>query len=64
MNRGEMYYAVVWKPEPGWLNSFKNLKCIVSIGTGVNHAFCDPELPAHLPFIRMTSTDLKVRMFE
>ena len=62
MNRDDMDYAVVWKPEPGWLKSFKNLKCIVSIGTSVNHAFRDPKLPAHLPFIRMTSTDLKVRI--
>ena len=51
MNRDEIDYAVVWKPEPGWLKTFKNLKCIISIEVGVDHVLCDPELPADLPFI-------------
>ncbi len=64
MNRDDIDYAVVWKPEPGWLKTFKNLKCIVSIGAGIDHVLCDPELPVHLPIIRTTSPDLKVRMRE
>ena len=64
MNRDDIDYAVVWKPEPGWLRTFENLKCIVSIGAGIDHVLCDPELPVHLPIIRTTSPDLKVRMRE
>ena len=64
MNRDDIDYAVVWKPEPGWLRTFENLKCIVSIGAGIDHVLCDPELPVHLPIIRTTSPDLTVRMRE
>ena len=42
-------FAVVWLPEPGWLKSFPNLKCIFSIGSGIDHILKDKELPQHLP---------------
>ncbi len=51
MNRDDIGYAIVWKPEPGWFKTSKNLKCIVSIEVGVDHVLCDLELPADLPFI-------------
>jgi len=57
-------YAIVWQPAPGWLKIFPNLKCIVSIGAGIDHVLCDPDLPTHLPIIRTTSDDLSVRMRE
>ena len=57
-------FAVVWQPEPGWLKTFPNLQCIVSIGAGIDHVLCDPDLPAHIPIIRTTGADLSVRMRE
>ncbi|MEK9723178.1 MAG: glyoxylate/hydroxypyruvate reductase A [Rhodospirillaceae bacterium] len=64
MDKAAIDYAVVWQPVPGWLKTFPNLKCIVSIGSGIDHILVDPELPKHLPIIRTTSDDLKVRMRE
>ena len=57
-------YAVVWQPEPGWLKTFVNLKCIISVGAGIDHILTDPDLPQEKPIIRTTSNDLTVRMRE
>ena len=64
MDKDAVEYAIVWKPDPGWLKTFPNLKCIVSIGAGIDHILCDPEVPAHVPIIRTTGEDLSVRMRE
>lgn len=56
--------AIVWKPDPGWLKTLKNLKVIVSIGAGIDHILVDPELPDGIPVIRTTGDDLRVRMRE
>ena len=64
MDRNQIDYAVVWRPEPGWLKTFVNLKCILSVGAGIDHILCDPELPTNIPVIRTTSEDLNIRMRE
>ena len=56
--------AIVWKPEKGWLKSFKNLKCIISMGSGIDHILNDPHLPKNIPIIKTTGDDLKLRMRE
>ena len=56
--------AIVWKPENGWLKSLSNLKCIISMGSGIDHILSDPELPKDLPIIKTTADDLKIRMRE
>jgi glyoxylate/hydroxypyruvate reductase A len=60
----EIEIAVVWKPPAGGLKRFPNLRAIVSIGAGIDHVLADPELPKHVPIIRTTGEDLKVRMRE
>ncbi|UCH76065.1 MAG: glyoxylate/hydroxypyruvate reductase A [Rhodospirillales bacterium] len=60
----DVEYAVVWRPPPGGLKRFPNLKCIVSIGAGVDHIYADPELPPDIPIIRTVGTDLRQRMRE
>jgi glyoxylate/hydroxypyruvate reductase A len=60
----EIEIAVVWKPPAGGLKRFPHLKLIVSIGAGIDHVLADPELPQHVPIIRTTGEDLKVRMRE
>lgn len=57
-------YAVVWRPPAGGLKTFPNLKCIVSMGAGIDHVLVDPELPKHLPIIRTVGDDLRQRMRE
>lgn len=48
-NPDEIEIAVVWKPPPGGLKRFSNLKLIVSIGADIDHVVADPELFARLP---------------
>ena len=57
-------YAVVWKPPTGGLAQFRNLKCIISVGAGIDHVLADTQLPEHVPIIRTTGSDLTQRMRE
>ena len=57
-------FVIVWKPEDGWLGTFKNLKCIISMGSGIDHILKDPFLPRDIPIIKTTGHDLGVRMRE
>jgi len=52
-NPAEIDYALVWRPEPGFLASLPNLKLILSLGAGVDHLLGDPLLPRHLPIVRL-----------
>ena len=64
VDKSTIDFAIVWKPAPGWLKTFPNLKCIVSIGAGIDHVLCDPDLPEEIPIIRTTGRALSVRMRE
>lgn len=57
-------YAVVWKPPQGMLAALPNLKAIFSMGAGVDHLASDPELPRHVPVVRMVDPGLTERMTE
>lgn len=59
----DVEYAAVWRPPPGGLKRFPNLRAIFSIGAGVDHVFADPELPP-VPVIRLTGSALSQRMRE
>lgn len=63
-DRNHILYAVVWRPAPGWLATLPNLKCIISIGAGIDHILEDPQLPTDIPIIRTTGEDLTTRMRE
>jgi len=60
----EVLYALVWKPERGYLRTLPNLKAIFSLGAGVDHLFSDPELPEGVPVVRMIDPGLTERMTE
>ncbi len=61
---GDIEYALVWKPPPGELKSYPNLKAIFSIGAGVDHLASDPELPKQVPIVRMVEPGLTAGMTE
>ena len=44
-NTDDIEIALAWKPVPGLLASFRNLKMIVSLGMGVDHLLADDKLP-------------------
>ncbi len=56
-------YAMVWKPEPGYLARLPNLKVICSLGAGVDFLMADPDLPK-VPVVRVIDPDLTGRMSE
>src|SRR3954470_19420828 len=59
----EVHYAAVWKPRPGELAAFPNLKVIFNLGAGVDALIADPSLP-DLPLVRVAVDDLTKRMTE
>jgi glyoxylate/hydroxypyruvate reductase A len=60
----EIDYALVWRPERGLLASLPNLKLILSLGAGVDHILGDPELPFHIPIVRLIDPYLTDAMSE
>lgn len=63
-NPGEIDYALVWRPPPGLLASLPELKLILSLGAGVDHVLGDPQLPQHLPIVRLVDPYLSDAMAE
>src|SRR5438128_6267814 len=57
-------YALVWRPEPGLLAALPNLKLILSLGAGVDHLLGDPQLPRHLPIVRLVDPHMTGAMSE
>lgn len=60
----DIEYALVWDPPAGLLASLPNLKAIFSLGAGVDHIFKDPQLPRHVPIVRLIDTRLTAQMVE
>ena len=59
----EVHYAAVWKPVPGELAAFPNLKVIFNLGAGVDAMMADASLP-DVPLVRVAVGDLTARMTE
>jgi glyoxylate/hydroxypyruvate reductase A len=60
----EVEFAVCWKQPPHVLSQFPNLKCISSIGAGVEHLLNDTTIPVGVPLVRLVDDDLKQSMAE
>src|SRR6202045_3033180 len=59
----EVHYAAVWKPVPGELAGFPNLRVIFNLGAGVDALMADTSLPK-VPLVRVAVGDLTGRMTE
>src|ERR1700709_2865485 len=59
----EVHYAAVWKPVPGELAAFPNLRVIFNLGAGVDALMADASLP-DVPLVRVAVSDLTGRMTE
>src|SRR6202158_3955289 len=57
-------YALVWQPEPGVLARLPRLRLIVGLGAGVDHLLRDPELPRHIPIMRLVDPYMTDAMSE
>ena len=58
-----VHYAAVWKPKPGELAAFPNLRVIFNLGAGVDALMADSTLPG-VPMVRVAVPDLTERMTE
>ncbi|WP_063694118.1 2-hydroxyacid dehydrogenase [Bradyrhizobium stylosanthis] len=63
LDPAEVHYAAVWKPVPGDLGSFPNLRAIFNLGAGVDALMADTSLPG-VPLVRVAVPDLTNRMTE
>jgi glyoxylate/hydroxypyruvate reductase A len=60
----EIEFALVWNHPPGELMKYKNLKCIASLGAGVDHILRDPDLPEGVPITRIVQYSMSQHMSE
>jgi glyoxylate/hydroxypyruvate reductase A len=56
-------WAVVWKPPAGALARLTGLKCVFSLGAGVDHVLSDPDFPS-VPLARVVDPYLTAGMSE
>lgn len=63
LDPAEVHYAAVWKPVPGDLAAFPNLRVIFNLGAGVDALIADSSLP-DVPLVRVAVSDLTARMTE
>ena len=56
-DKASIDYALVWKPPPGELAQYANLKAILNLGAGVDSLLTDPDLPTHIPTVRLVDHD-------
>jgi glyoxylate/hydroxypyruvate reductase A len=57
-------FALAWNHPPGEFNKYKNLKCIASIGAGVDSILSDPYLPRGVPVTRVIDRSMSQFMSE
>ena len=63
-NADDIELALVWRPPRGLLAGLPHLQAILSLGAGVEHILADPDLPRHVPLVRLVDPGLTVGMTE
>ncbi len=60
----EIEFALSWHHPPGEFKKYRNLKCIASLGAGVDHILADPDLPPGVPITRVVEHSMAQSMSE
>ena len=60
----DIEFAFSWNHPHGEFKKYKNLKCIASLGAGVDHIMDDPDLPAGVPVTRVVEPSMAQSMSE
>jgi glyoxylate/hydroxypyruvate reductase A len=60
----DIIYCVAWKPKPGSLQRYPNLKVVFSMGAGVDGIVADATYPKHVPLSRVVDDTLSQGMTE
>lgn len=62
--RDDIDFILCWRPPQGELRQYPRLKCIASMGAGVDHILSDPQLPPHTPITRIVHPSMPQSMSE
>ncbi len=54
----DITFALVWHPPTGELRKYPHLKCIASLGAGVDHIMQDPQRPKDIPIVRVVDKQM------
>jgi glyoxylate/hydroxypyruvate reductase A len=60
----DIEFILCWKHPIGELAKFQNLKCIASMGFGVDHILRDPDVPPGVPIVRLVDESMIQAMSE
>jgi glyoxylate/hydroxypyruvate reductase A len=60
----EVEFILCWRPPAGEMRRYPNLKCIASLGFGVDHILRDPGLPRGVPIARIVDEAMIAAMSE
>jgi glyoxylate/hydroxypyruvate reductase A len=60
----DVEFILCWKHPLGELRRYENLRCIASLGFGVDHILRDPDLPPGVPVIRIVDPGMVAAMSE
>ena len=60
----DIEFAFCWNHPQGEFKKYKNLKCIASLGAGVDHIMRDPDLPENVPVTRVVEPSMAQSMSE
>ena len=63
-NADEIQFALSWQHPFGEFKKYKHLKCIASLGAGVDHLLEDPDLPAGVSITRVVEYSMAQSMSE
>lgn len=60
----EITFVIAWETPPGFFSRFANLRCIASMGAGVDHLMDDPQLPEKVSITRVIDPSITQQMSE
>jgi glyoxylate/hydroxypyruvate reductase A len=63
-NADDIEFVLTWHHPVGEFAKFKNLKCIASLGAGIDHILRDPDLPDGVPMTRVVQSSMPQYMSE
>ncbi|UZE96893.1 2-hydroxyacid dehydrogenase [Alkalimarinus alittae] len=63
-NKADVEFVLCWNHPEGVLANYPNLRCICSMGAGIDHLLNDVYLPKDLPILRIVDPLLAQSMFE
>ncbi|MBI9082011.1 MAG: glyoxylate/hydroxypyruvate reductase A [Desulfobacterales bacterium] len=63
-NPDDIEFTFTWNHPPGEFLNYPNLKCIASMGAGVDHILRDPDLPRGVPITRVKDPSMARSMSE